>query len=647
LAKNIQIFIYSLILLFFFRTNLHAQKYTIAEVKTVFIYQFGLNITWENEQNLKKFKIAIYGDNDEIYPAINQFAKNNTLKGKPIEVIKIKNIQELLRSNFQILYISQYRNYELSSILRHINNKNILVISDNSSQQKLIMINFINSEDKTIGFEINTKTIRDQNLNILPKLLLLGGTELDVKKLYKEQEIKLKEEKEKVEKLKDELINQKKLISELNIEIKQRLTELKKQKDEIIIQKKEIYNQKKELKNGKKNIANQSLLLKKRTNELLNKQAKILKKEKIIEEQNKKVETAKKTLELLTSKISYKEEEILKKEKKLGVQEVKIGKQQNLLFFAGIIVFIIIFLSTLLIRSIRGKQKINRELRYKNIEVVNKNTQIQDQADELLKHRNKLELLVEERTVDLIAAKEKAEESDRLKSAFLENMSHEIRTPMNAIIGFSNLLHNSEYDNEKRNELISYIVRSSDTLLHLINDIIDISKIEANQLIIEKKECSINNIFDDLIYMYDEKIKIVDNKNIEIKIIKSKKDDISLFTDNFRLQQVFINLINNALKFTEQGIIEVGYNIKESIKHQELTFHVKDSGIGITQEHQKKIFNRFFKLENETNKLYRGTGLGLSISKNIIELLGGKIWLSSELGKGSTFYFSIPIKNNK
>ena len=171
--------------------------------------------------------------------------------------------------------------------------------------------------------------------------------------------------------------------------------------------------------------------------------------QKFIEEQNKKVEEGTKILEVLTNEIINKQNEIDNKSIELGVQANKIDNQQNLLVYAGIILFLIILLLILLIISIRLKQKINNELKFKNTEILNKNKEIQRQAVELTKHRNQLELLVEERTSDLVIAKEKAEESDRLKSAFLANMSHEIRTPMNAIIGFSNLLNNNEYDQTK------------------------------------------------------------------------------------------------------------------------------------------------------------------------------------------------------
>ncbi|RLD52884.1 MAG: hypothetical protein DRI94_01685 [Bacteroidetes bacterium] len=246
---------------------------------------------------------------------------------------------------------------------------------------------------------------------------------------------------------------------------------------------------------------------------------------------------------------------------------------------------------------------------------------------------------------ELQKAKIRAENADKLKSAFLANMSHEIRTPMNAIIGFSDLLANDKVDKDKRKRLTSYIVNSGNSLLQLINDIIDVSKIEADQIEINKSECSINKLFEELELTYSEKEDSDFFRNTKLRFVKKYTDNLKLITDEIRLKQVLINLIDNALKFTENGIVEVICELSEN--KQFVLFSVKDTGIGMTEEQKEIIFQRFIKLENEAQKLYRGAGLGLSISESIIRLLGGKIWVESELNKGTTFYFTIPYQNDK
>jgi PAS domain S-box-containing protein len=239
---------------------------------------------------------------------------------------------------------------------------------------------------------------------------------------------------------------------------------------------------------------------------------------------------------------------------------------------------------------------------------------------------------------ELIKAKEHAEESDRLKSAFLQNMSHEIRTPMNAIMGFSDLLV-EQYNNKSKLEKYSKIIniRCND-LLEIINDILDIAKIESGQLSVSYEECDLSELFSDLTFFFKEQQNRIGKQQIKFNLrdLCIPTENI-IVTDKIKLKQIFINLISNAYKFTNDGKIEIG--CKYDAEH-DLIFYVSDTGIGIPPDKHTFIFERFAQLEHEKG----GTGLGLSIVKGLIDLLNGKIWLESELGKGTTFYFSFPFK---
>jgi PAS domain S-box-containing protein len=238
---------------------------------------------------------------------------------------------------------------------------------------------------------------------------------------------------------------------------------------------------------------------------------------------------------------------------------------------------------------------------------------------------------------DLIIAKEKAEESDSLKSAFLQNMSHEIRTPMNAIIGFSSLLDSPGTTKEKQENYVSIIKNSSNQLLSVVTDILTISSLDTRQEKVSLTKVNINSLIDDLNAIF--KMQAKNHNNIEIKTFKPLSNDESIIkTDKTKINQILTNLIANALKFTHQGSVEFGYVLVESY----LQFYVKDTGIGIKKEHHENIFERFRQVDQSKNRIYGGTGLGLSISKGFVELLGGKIWLESETDIGSTFYFTIP-----
>jgi len=242
----------------------------------------------------------------------------------------------------------------------------------------------------------------------------------------------------------------------------------------------------------------------------------------------------------------------------------------------------------------------------------------------------------------LLEAKEKAEESDNLKTAFLSNMSHEIRTPMNAIVGFSQLLSNPNFDQQKRDVFVEQININSESLLKLIEDIIYISKIEAGKIEIIETECLINRLLEELYTSFLEHKRRMDKNSINLKLeIGVKEADFIITTDPQRLKQVFTNLLGNALKFTEKGTVEFGYHVKDK---KFLQFYVKDTGMGIKKEKLKYVFDRFTKVSARKTKLYGGTGLGLSISKHLVEHLGGKIRVESTESIGSTFIFTHPYK---
>ena len=239
----------------------------------------------------------------------------------------------------------------------------------------------------------------------------------------------------------------------------------------------------------------------------------------------------------------------------------------------------------------------------------------------------------------LILAKDKAEESDRLKSVFLQNMSHEIRTPLNAIMGFSDLLP-SHFGNIPKLEYFAQIIqRRGNDLLELINDILDLSRIEAGQQHVNIEQCNINKLFEELNEIFDVYKKNKKKENIQLSFILNQDSRcVKIYTDPAKLKQILINLINNAIKFTDKGGIEI---VCSFVNSTDVEFKVTDTGRGIPKDKQEIIFNRFMQLDNTTDNPIGGTGLGLAIVKGLVELLGGKIWVNSTSGVGSTFSFSI------
>ena len=267
---------------------------------------------------------------------------------------------------------------------------------------------------------------------------------------------------------------------------------------------------------------------------------------------------------------------------------------------------------------------------------------LQGIANSLVKYIKRQEIQNE-----LIKAKEKAEESDRLKSSFLSNMSHEIRTPLNAIVGFSDMFGNNEIPSQEKERFIPIIRDNTNQLLQLIDDILDLSKMESDQLNIFKKECRVGQVLENLVDVFNNQKAGMGKKEIDIRLKTEKQiEELSIHTDPVRLRQVLSNLIGNSLKFTETGYIEIGCTVqigKDRKNYRFIQFCVKDTGIGISEKGKKTIFDRFTKVEDDITKLYRGTGLGLAISKKLVKILGGEIWIESTPGKGSSFYFTIPV----
>jgi signal transduction histidine kinase/ligand-binding sensor domain-containing protein/CheY-like chemotaxis protein len=279
------------------------------------------------------------------------------------------------------------------------------------------------------------------------------------------------------------------------------------------------------------------------------------------------------------------------------------------------------------------------ELEHQKEELQQQKEELSISQEMLAESKSHLEVQVKERTAELELAKDKAEESDRLKSAFLANMSHEIRTPLNAIVGFSNLITNPNISEQDKKFYTGIINSNSDSLLVLVDDIIDLSKIEAQQIQLNVTSFSANQFMKEVYEQFQAhvspKIQFILDEIIN-------QEDVIIKSDHIRFRQVLTNLLTNAFKFTDEGSVQMGFRISGE---EEVTFYVKDSGIGVAPENQQLIFERFRKVEHE-QKLFRGAGLGLAICQRIIHLLGGKIWVESTVGVGAAFYFTQPLYNH-
>ncbi|MBN1144627.1 MAG: hypothetical protein JXA72_09385, partial [Bacteroidales bacterium] len=241
---------------------------------------------------------------------------------------------------------------------------------------------------------------------------------------------------------------------------------------------------------------------------------------------------------------------------------------------------------------------------------------------------------------DIVRLKEKAEESEKLKNFLLSNISHEIRTPMNSIIGFSELLNIGNLAFDKRLEYVRTIKNQGLLILRMLDDMVEFTRMETGKVTIKKSPCNIDLLINEILSVFNQFKQYQNKGHLEIKVKYPAHRGLVVYTDPGRLQQLISNLISNSIKYTEKGWIEMGYQLTAD---QKIEFYVKDTGVGISRDLQKKIFGKTGEEDQAFGKA-EGPGLGLTIAKNLVKLMGGKIWVESEPGQGSTFSFTIPYE---
>lgn len=263
-----------------------------------------------------------------------------------------------------------------------------------------------------------------------------------------------------------------------------------------------------------------------------------------------------------------------------------------------------------------------------------------DGLENTMNEEKKLRKILNNEKQIMMKLKEKAEASDKIKTAFLTNISHDLRTPLNAILGFAQLMQKKKLNTETQDRYFSIIMGQGQSLLHLINDIIDVAKLEAGEITVHKEHFNLYELLNEIADFFDEQIKIKKQDQLQLRISMAQNLPSIIYQDPYRLKQILLNLIGNAIKFTHQGHIIVG---AQKYDIHSLLFFVEDTGIGIPENKLNIIFERFRQVDESPTKNHGGTGVGLSICKSMVELLGGYIWVDSELNRGTTFYFKLPV----
>lgn len=322
----------------------------------------------------------------------------------------------------------------------------------------------------------------------------------------------------------------------------------------------------------------------------------------------------------------------------INLPQKKIRNHSGYIFTLVLVVFLLTAIILLLYFSARKRKKAEKLLSQKMAELQEKNQKLEKSQSRLTEMNNRLEEAnnhLASASEALFQAKQKSEESEKLKSAFLANISHQIRTPLNAIIGFSTLINEYQITEKEKADYLKIISSSSDQLLGIIDDILDLSKIESGQLQIRIETFSLQEL---LIELTDTFRQVAQTKQIDLKIsIPDSSGDLTMMTDRSRLKQILGNLLSNAVKFTRKGSVEIGFNLDIP---KEIVLYVKDTGIGIRPDDLKKIFSRFWKADFQEGKMSTGAGVGLAICKKLADALGAKIWVESDSVSGTTFYIA-------
>jgi PAS domain S-box-containing protein len=744
-------------------TGGNAQELTRHEAIAAYIYNFAKNVQWQNEDAIKEFNILIFGEDKNIAQQLLDLSIAKTLRDKPIRVSSSKSLKSC--DSAQLIFVTKGAEQNFIDIFDRIEGKNILLVSDCYPDKRLIMINFIESENGTLRFEINKANIINQHLLVMQDIILLGGTEIDVAALYREGQQSLR----KLQKRTDDLEG---TMKRLESAIAVRTKEIQAQKDSLDSQALKIQKQQKILDAQSQEFKEREKELKAQIQKAHEQQLLYEAKSRELEKQKDDLKKGNEILWAQRDKISRQQTEILSQSKILKKQGTTIHRQKSILYLLLIIIVLIAVLVVTVYRGYKNKQKLNRELELKVAErtgelrssneqlsielaerkraekalkdseahyrllfernpvpmlmyesgsliilavndaftahygyskaealalhltdlypesekkaIADLTTTLRGQAyagewhhlkkdgtvitieahsdgfsfegrasriavitditkrkraeAELEDYRRHLEDMVRERTAELAVARDRAEAADRLKSAFLATMSHELRTPLNSIIGFTGIILQGlagPLNTEQRKQL-EMVQNSARHLLALINDVLDISKIEAGQLEVHSEQFDLRA---SIMKVAGIVKPLAEKKGLDLRL--EVAENIGMFmSDPRRVEQVLLNLLNNAIKFTAHGVV----TLHAEIVPGSIRISVADTGIGIKPEDLNMLFQPFRQIDSGLTRQHEGTGLGLAICRRLVELLGGEIRAASDWGKGSVFTLILPMK---
>ncbi|WP_187276558.1 YfiR/HmsC family protein [Parahaliea maris] len=568
---------------------------TIDDAKARLLVSIIDNTTWPNEAAMNHFVLGVLGNDRTLVAALVSQMGGITIRGKSVKVKVYDSLKAAREAN--VLVLPQSRNSELADIGRTLQGSRTLLVTESAGNKAHIMVNFMFSSKVRLGFEINASNITNAGMTPSRELLLFGGSKVDLADIYEQSEAKLAEARAMAAEQQQQLNEQRELLAAQGDTIDR-------QRAEVASNQRKLAQLETHLEGVRESLADSQSRLDDNAAELEEKEQILLEKEAYIASYTERIERNLKRLEDQQLEIAEQERQIQEQSSVLVSQLSTIESQRFILIAIGAVLLLVLVLIGIILRAWRSK------------------------------HR--LALQLEGKTRELGVANEKLVQLTEAKSRFLSTMSHEIRTPMNGVVGMAELLEGTELTGQQR-EYVSLIIKSADTLLGLINDILDLSKIEVGRLDLESISFSLREVLADTLQTLALRANA---KDLELTFHIPPGVPDWVLGDPLRLRQVVVNLVGNAIKFTEEGEIDLDLQLVSSDEKQvRIRFEVKDTGIGITPAQQEKIFQAFDQADASTTRRFGGTGLGLAISHQLVQLMGGELSVQSEPDQGSTFYF--------
>ena len=611
-----------LIIVLIFLAPAYASNMSQERLIPTYLYNFAKYTNWPEDYDKKVFEIYLVSSNKTLYRNMKDIVKEQKLHAKPIKV-SIGSAQNIPFTS-DLIYVDKGYLKSYQKIYTRYEGRPVLLVSNAYDNKRLVMINLKKTKDETLGFEVNKENILNQDLSINPQLILFGGTELDVAKLYKEakdsllqKEVELQKQLKKAQLLSQEI----KTSKNTNIALEKSIFEKNTKLEETETRISDLSSDMKTLQDAivkmdekaKRAEAEFILLLKKQKEILAFEKASTKQAKQRLLKQEHEVRKKEKELSVLSKKVQDKAIEFKRLQEDLvsaGVQikdkDEIIHVQQDYLFFLGLATALFLSLVLIILRVLRQKGEANKELKL---------TQgaLEDQV-------------------------KKTQKADASKTKFLAHMSHELRTPLNAVLGYSQILQKDPLMSQKNQKTIATINRSGEHLLALINDVLEVSKIETGNVDLDPVAFDLFLFLDDVYNMFSQKVQ---DAGLYLELEKSKDLPQFISADINKIRQIFINFLGNSVKFTERGGIKIKIDTKA--KKQELMIQIQDSGVGIAEEEIAKLFKPF--KQTMSGKIGGGgAGLGLSIVMEYIDLMKGNINVQSEPEIGTSFYITVPFE---